>query len=113
MLYEDQVGEFDWYQRYVGRVTQAVNRPRSRAGPDVLFVASDKNIVAALGADGQVMWKKVRRSVFAWGLPGPLSRLSSPIIAQTRRARVSFFSFPPGIFARSFPFFTYKQSLFQ
>lgn len=59
-LYEDQVGEFDWVQRYVGRIAFAASRPRARPESRFTIVASTNGVIAALN-DRFVSWKRVRK----------------------------------------------------
>lgn len=56
-IYQDQAGQYDWMQQYVGRIklAQLVSQPRAR-----LYVASELGAVAALSpADGKLLWRRV------------------------------------------------------
>ncbi|KAI3435883.1 hypothetical protein D9Q98_001941 [Chlorella vulgaris] len=63
-IYQDQAGQYDWLQQYVGRVklAQLVTRPRPR-----LYVATEAGVLAALSpADGTLLWRKVLAVDDAW-----------------------------------------------
>lgn len=56
-ILEDQAGQYDWLQQYVGRVklAQLATTPRPR-----LYVASEAGALAALSpTDGSLLWRKV------------------------------------------------------
>lgn len=58
-LYEDQVGEYDWTERYIGRIAFASSRPKARADSRLIVAASEQGVIAGL-RDSRVFWKTVR-----------------------------------------------------
>ncbi|OXB64397.1 hypothetical protein ASZ78_009980 [Callipepla squamata] len=55
-VYEDQVGKFDWRQRYVGKLKLA--SLEAAQGSKKLLVGTEKNVVAALNArSGDILWR--------------------------------------------------------
>ncbi|KAJ7555394.1 hypothetical protein O6H91_05G035400 [Diphasiastrum complanatum] len=56
-LYEDQVGMWDWYQQYIGKVTHAVFQTQGTGRKRVL-VATDENVIASLNLrKGEILWR--------------------------------------------------------
>ena len=52
-LYEDQAGQFDWHQGYVGNVLfSRLNSQKKR-----LYVGTQENAIAALSTSGKVIWR--------------------------------------------------------
>ena len=61
-LYEDQVGQFDWRQQYVGKVKFAYFDQHTHSSRRAL-VATESNVIAALNArTGSIIWRKVFES---------------------------------------------------
>ncbi|OXB77273.1 UNVERIFIED_CONTAM: hypothetical protein H355_002265 [Colinus virginianus] len=55
-VYEDQVGKFDWRQRYVGKLKFA--SLEAAQGSKKLLVGTEKNVVAALNSrSGDILWR--------------------------------------------------------
>ncbi len=58
-LYEDQVGLFDWRQKFIGKVKFAYFNQYSHSSRRAL-VATESNVIAALNArTGSIIWRKV------------------------------------------------------
>ncbi|KAL7641497.1 UNVERIFIED_CONTAM: hypothetical protein RMT77_007368 [Armadillidium vulgare] len=58
-LYEDQVGKFDWIQRYVGNVEHVVFDKSSSPSRRVI-VSTAQNVVAALSTKtGDILWRQI------------------------------------------------------
>lgn len=56
-LYEDQIGKFDWRQKFIGKIKfgyfDATNADKS-------IVATDENVLAAISSkNGDILWRKV------------------------------------------------------
>ncbi|CAG0915798.1 unnamed protein product [Notodromas monacha] len=59
-MYEDQIGKFDWHQEYLGKTKLAVFERSAVGGGRRIFVATEKNVLAALNPkNGVVQWRKV------------------------------------------------------
>ncbi|XP_064611751.1 ER membrane protein complex subunit 1-like [Liolophura sinensis] len=61
-LYEDQVGKFDWRQRYVGKVIFSAWEQSKHSGKRFL-VGTDQNVIASLNAQtGDIAWRQLLES---------------------------------------------------
>lgn len=57
-LYEDQIGKFDWRQRFIGKLKFSVLDSKSNVKK--IFVATEENVVAALSMKtGELTWRQV------------------------------------------------------
>lgn len=108
-LYEDQVGRWDWMQRYVGAV-KFVNFGVSSGGN--IIVATQSNVLASLNSrTGKIVWRKLleedqRGSVQALSLRGnavivtgdsnPILRSFLPTGALNFETKLPFTA-PPGV----------------
>ncbi|XP_071439248.1 ER membrane protein complex subunit 1 isoform X2 [Hetaerina americana] len=55
-LYEDQIGKFDWRQKYVG---QPIFSKFGEADSGKVYVATEKNVVAAFSCKTGLIWRQV------------------------------------------------------
>ncbi|XP_053680149.1 ER membrane protein complex subunit 1 [Anopheles nili] len=59
-LYEDQIGKFDWKQRYVGKI---VDGAFDTTSVDRIIVATESNVLAAISAKtGDILWRQALES---------------------------------------------------
>ncbi|CRL03016.1 CLUMA_CG016197, isoform A [Clunio marinus] len=65
-LFEDQIGKFDWRQRYIGKIKFAQFDPVTA---DRAFVVTEENVLATLSSrNGDILWRRILETDESRGL---------------------------------------------